>query len=306
MKPAWWLLWFSLSVVPSSAGTPGVPTSRPRPCVGWIEELRPTAYWRAAPGAPAVTLQPARHRYWPLRSGEQLRVGTGGSLTVLLGGKLRAIQPAAWFSVPAPERARGEVVDSITAYGRRLGIERPEDTLIHSPAEGSQVRPEELVIRWTPDPARGRVTLWVREAGGAELWRLPGVDGSRDRLEDPELRRTLAARRPAGPLELMLRELSGRVHTRHFGVLPAADEAALRTELQAAARAPGFLPRVERAHAFLRRRLYEEALHEYQAALQEAPESQALLEKAIALHELVGDTAAADALRRRLKEGAGA
>lgn len=279
----------------------GLATAAERPCVGWIEELRGPAQWRPSPRAQWTALDERIDRYRPLFSGEEVRCQGKGVLTLALNGTKRTLTAARGvLAIPPPIRASGAAEGSISAYGRRLGAERPADSVLYAPAEGGQVRPETLVIRWNAAPSLGQISLWIKDPNGEELWRAVGVDGTRGELSDGALRQKLRDARPVGLLQLTLRDGNGVTHSRPFSVLPAVEEALLARELAAADGAPGLLRRVERVHAYLRRRLYAEASAEYQEALAGAPESRALLERALDLCRLTGDAAGAEALSRRL------
>lgn len=283
------------------------PAAAAKPCVGWVQEVRGTAYWRAAPTAPRKVLQPKADQYRGLRSGEQVFCARGSRLQLMLNGRLREVKPAeGWVTIPPPARTTGLTERAIEAYGRRLGAERPLGSALYSPAEGSRVRASRLVVRWQPDSAWKRITLALRDEAGQELWRRPRVEAGTGRLEDAELRLRLQQRLTSAPdssLELQLITPDGASYIVHFSLLPSTEEASLAAELAAFDQGPGLLPRIGRAQTLIHYRLYNEAADEYEAALSQAPESRALLEKTLQLERLIGNSARAEELEQRLVWG---
>lgn len=273
-----------------------------RPCVGWVDGIRPPASWRAGAGSREVRLDPAKDRYRGLCSGEQVRCEGSGSLKLLLNGKPRTVTARdGWFPIPPPVRTVGPAEGAISEYGRLLGGERPVNSAITSPADGSQVRPESLVIRWTPRPSLKTITLSIRTGSGEELWKRPVQDASTGELADDAARAALVqhrARGGKGPLTLRMAGLDGSLDEVHFDLLPADQEKSLKEELALFDGKPGLLRRVGRAYAFSKRRLYAEAAEEYEAALKEAPESAALTERAIYWHRKAGNTVRAEELEK--------
>jgi hypothetical protein len=283
--------------------TSPVAAAEPRPCVGWVQEVHGMAYWRSHAKGPRVTLQPKADQYRGLRAGEQVNCPRGGLLRVMLNGRLREVKPAdGWVTVPPPLRTAGLTERAIEAYGRRLGAERPVGSALYCPAEGGRVRASTLVVRWQPHPEWKLVTLALQDDAGQELWRRSRVDAAAGRLEDADLRAKLT-QPPAGTLALLLSGPDGASQTVHFTLLPASEEPALRTELAGFNQGPDLLPRIGRAQCLIQRRLYNEAAEEYEAALSQAPESRALLEKTLQLQRLVGNTTRAEELEQRLVWG---
>jgi hypothetical protein len=270
-----------------------------------VDEIHPPASWRSGPGGAEARLGPSKDRYRGLNAGEQVRCEGAGSLKLLLNGSPRTITARnGWFTVPPPVRTVGPAEGAISDYGRLLGGERPLDSAITAPADGSQVRPESLVIRWTPRPALKTVTLSIRTETGEELWRLPGVNGAAGELTDEAARARLVKHRAGGGmgrLTLRMSGVDGSQDEVRFDLLPADQERSLKEELALFDGKPGLLRRVGRAYAFSKRRLYAEAAEEYEGALKEAPESAALAERAIYWHRKAGNRSRAKELEKGLK-----
>jgi len=293
-------LQIALLALPSNAAA----AAEPKPCVGWVQEVRGTVYWRPHAAAPRVALHPKADQYRGLRTGEQLFCPRGGHLRLMVNGRLRELKPVdAWFTLPPPLRTSGLTERAIEAYGRRLGAERPVGSALYCPADGGRVRAAHLVVRWQPEPAWKQVTLSLRDETGQELWRRPRVEAAAGRLEDTELRAKLS-QRTSGTLELLLSGPDGTSQSVRFTLLPAGEEPGLLAELAGFEKGPGLLPRIGRAQCLIQRRLYNEAADEYEAALAQAPASRALLEKTLQLQRLIGNTTRAEELEQRLVWGA--
>ncbi|MGV3722162.1 MAG: hypothetical protein ACO1SX_14725 [Actinomycetota bacterium] len=301
--PHRWMFPFLTLQIASLALPANAAAAAPRPCVGWVQEIRGTAYWRSQPSAPRVTLQPKADQYRGLRTGEQVLCPRGGHLRLMLNGRLREVKPAeGWLTVPPPLRPTGLTERALEAYGRRLGAERAAGSALYCPADGGRVRASVLVVRWQPDPAWKLVTLSLRDEAGQELWRRPRVEAAAGKLEDAELRTQLGQQRE-GTLELLLSSPDGASQSVRFTLLPARETPALLAELAGFEKGPGLLPRIGRAQCLIQRRLYNEAADEYEGALAQAPESRALLEKTLQIQRLIGNLPRAEELEQRLVWG---
>jgi hypothetical protein len=156
-------------------------------------------------------------------------------------------------------------------------------------------------VQWRPQE-RGSVTLTLTESGsGRIIWRRPDVDATLGKLDDQDLeaalRAQVAASKSLPVLEVRFSPVQSA--TAAINLLDQATERSVRRQL--AATAAGLMDEalhLVRADVFLQADLRREALDEYLAILESAPESASVLDKASALAMELSDLRAAGLVRR--------
>lgn len=152
-------------------------------------------------------------------------------------------------------------------------------------------------VQWRPQS--GPITLTLRAARSARVvWTRMGIDGTTGGLHDDELERQLRAQAASGEVALTMdmRITPAQSSTATFTLLNRSEEDALERQLAAAPTGP--LAHIVRAEVFASGGLPREALDEYVADLESAPESTVLLQRAATLAGEIGDARAADLGRR--------
>lgn len=153
-------------------------------------------------------------------------------------------------------------------------------------------------VQWRPQRG-GSVALSLRAArSGRVLWTKTDVDGAAGALRDEALERALQAQAASGEVALTmeLRITAAQSSAATFTLLDRSEEGRLESQLAAVPAGP--LAHILRADVFATEGLRREALDEYVADLESAPQSALLLRRAAALAREIGDPRAIDLGRR--------
>jgi len=239
-----------------------------------------------------------------LHEGDVLTCKTPQSWFTLLNSALKEVKITAQctqgYVLPAPA---GDYSQILTRYGRTGGRSRggmpgfllwPVTDVRTIPATASH-------LQWRKQSA-GTLTATARASGSDRvIWTRTGIDASLGEWHDAALEAALRAEvdagNPAARIELRLSDaVSGSATVE---LLDRATERKLEHDLEASATGlSDDARRLVRADAFLQANLPREALEEYLAMLERAPESSVLLEKAAALAAEISDLRAADLVKR--------
>jgi hypothetical protein len=202
----------------------------------------------------------------------------------------------------AEVRSPENVMQGYKIAGRGKG----SDSAIFSPPDGGAVTAGGLVVRWRTRPPLPALVAILRDGAGRELARAAEVDGATGLLDSPAFREALTKYRDAGDGEhrarLVFQSGSGPETGVTFTVLTKEQEGALNQALASQSSSAGLFHHVERAAIFDSYRMYGSVAAEYDAALQQAPESFDLLRAALTAHSRIGDLRRALELRNKLQE----
>jgi hypothetical protein len=278
------------------------------------------AFWRATHTSPETSLQ-ARDQGRSIHSGEEVRCGPGCLIKLGLedGQVMSLTEKDGWY--PMPWRAvRGSRVrsdlDSVFEEG---AIPRGAGSLILWPFENNAVRAQGFVLRWAASMSLGEVSLAVcvrqrsvicRPDSDGFIWGRDGIRGDSGSFDSDALRQALSAYLAGSKdnrMVLTLADQAGNPTNVNFLLLAPPEESELQQELAKWDNNPdAFFGHIGRGCAFERHSLFREAAEEYEAALQEAPESNNVLERAINAHKLAGEGSRAQALEKLLGSGTSA
>ena len=241
----------------------------------------------------------------PLLRGDRLTcVGPSSSFVILTGAMKKAPIDhdacAGGYPIPA---AFGGYAPVLERYGRTGGRARGALAgLLIWPEPDVHTLPETAShVQWRPQE-RGSVTLTLTESGsGRIIWRRPDVDATLGKLDDQDLeaalRAQVAASKSLPVLEVRFSPMQSA--TAAISLLDQAAERSVRRQLTATT--AGLMDEalhLVRADVFLQADLRREALDEYLAILESAPESASVLDKASALAMELSDLRAAGLVRR--------
>jgi hypothetical protein len=204
--------------------------------------------------------------------------------------------------------ATGNYASVVNRYGRLGG--RPRGSMLGLllwPVTGIRTTPATASqLQWRKQSG-GTLAATLKEAGsGRVLWTRSGIDAALGALRDADLAAALRAQVDAGkPAPLLDLRISDALNA--SATITLLDRAAEETLQQALASAgrdlSGDALHLVRADLLLERSLPREALDEYVAMLEGAPESTLLLTKASALAVEISDPRAADLVRRARAAG---
>jgi hypothetical protein len=209
------------------------------------------------------------------------------------------------YVVSAPTGTSAVVLER---YGRTGGRSRGSMLgLLLWPASGVRTTPATASqIQWRKQSG-GTLTATLKEAGGGRvLWTRSGIDAALGTLRDADLETALRAQVDAGKNDpvLEVRASDAMTASATISLLDRAAEQSLQQGLASAGAAlAGDALHLVRADLFLERNLPREALDEYVAMLDGAPQSAMLLTKASALAVEISDPRAADLIRRARAAG---
>jgi len=202
----------------------------------------------------------------------------------------------------------GRYASTLDHYGRTGG--RPRGAMLGLllwPVTGIRTTPATASqLQWRKQSG-GTLAATLKEAGsGRVLWTRSGIDAALGALRDADLAAALRAQVDAGkPAPLLDLRISDALNA--SATITLLDRAAEETLQQALASAgrdlSGDALHLVRADLLLERSLPREALDEYVAMLEGAPESTLLLTKASALAVEISDPRAADLVRRARAAG---
>lgn len=277
--------------------------------IGYIEELFGPVSLRTSKSSKApIALDSRRDAARRLFAGEQLQCGRGAILRVRRNGLVERIRcPSGWVTLKRVASPQAKASDQVLAeYGRMSGkpVSAPSGIDLFAPSDRGAAIPSDLTIRWTPVADRRTITLVLRDAARREIWQQDRVDARPGSLVSADLREVLIAYRiqHQGALTLTLIDPDGKQKHVTFSLLTEDVEKQLKAELAQWDRESGrIMPRLGRAEAFTRNRLFAEAAAEYDLALRVAPASHDLLIKAIDAHRDAGNLKAASELEARLR-----
>jgi hypothetical protein len=274
--------------------------------IGVVLEIREPAFFRSDSAGTPVPLEPRRDLMRKLYAGQSLRVGPGGKLRVGLTAGIREIRPSEAWVIVEPQKdltpEQTKVAQALRRYGVPGGT-RGIGSSLYSPAEGSAVRPEKLVICWNPPGRQIKMALRLETDDGQKLWSQDEVDGSAGKLDSAAARKAMIAYQGGGGQQLLVLILTapnGNETRVTFLLLPKTTAQQLEKDLAGWDRVGSPLLRsIGRAYEFGRKRLLVEAADEYDTALSLAPESQDLISSAIEAHLRTGNLVRTAELRKR-------
>ncbi len=277
--------------------------------VGVVLEIKGPVYLKTAPTSVPLQLDAKRDVMRRLYADQSLQAGPGGSIKLGLSTGIREIgPPEGWFVLRRAASLTAEqtkVAQALRRYGTPGGT-RGMTSTVFSPADGSTVRPTQLVIRWHPSTQSSTIDLRVETESGQVLWSQVGVDATSGRHDSVAARRALIEYQAGGgqeDLTLVRREADGTESRVYFSLLTKTSERELEAELSKWNQAADPLLRaIGRAYEFGRRRLLVEAAEEFEAALALAPDSQDLILSTIDAHRRTGNYARAADLKNKLRD----
>jgi hypothetical protein len=167
------------------------------------------------------------------------------------------------------------------------------------PADGSSVRAENLVLRWSPNFAA--VALTLSSSSGKALWTQTLQNGGAGELLSVSARAAVVDVRDhgGGEIDFHLQDANGNELQSTFYVLSREEENNLQTRLVGWDRVgDSMIKALGLAYVFSSRKLYDEAANQYRLALEQSPKSQVLRRMA---HE--ADLRAGNVKRSREFEG---
>ena len=266
---------------------------------------------------PPVQLNARKDLVRQLHFGEWVKVAAGSALHLLV---IRNNQPdkqtlqtlahgiAQWVTFPHRPTSEQLALLNVLRENSELGGRQRDGKSIFSPADHSSVRLDHLTFFWIPSPAAKQVTLILTDGKKRhKFWSATDVAGRSGRLDAGPAREALKSYRDGGSRgELALLLAGGDIapETVQFSLLDRKSESSLEIELTECDRQDGLVRHLGRISVFTARKLYGEAVDEYEAALTEAPDSTSLLVAAILAEERIGNTPRGNALRKRLPPGA--
>jgi len=297
-------LFSSVAVVAVLAAAPIAQAVRKPSLV--LERVNGRVELRSGSSAP-TSIDENKDRGRVLYQGDVLTCRDGASFTVLNSAfeEHRIDNCTSGYVVSAPTGASAAVLER---YGRTGGRSRgsmlglllwPVTGIRTTPATASQ-------LQWRKQSG-GTLAATLKEAGsGRVLWTRSGIDAALGALRDADLAAALRAQVDAGkPAPLLDVRISDALNA--SATITLLDRAAEETLQQALASAgrdlSGDALHLVRADLLLERSLPREALDEYVAMLEGAPESTLLLTKASALAVEISDPRAADLVRRARAAG---
>lgn len=278
------------------------------------------AFWRGTHTSPETSLQ-ARDQGRFIHSGEEVRCGPGCAMKVGLedGQVVSLTEKDGWYPMPWPAVGRSKARSDLDSVFEEGAIPRGAGGLILWPFDNNAVKAQGFVVRWAANKNLGEVSLAVcvrqhtlicRPEGDDLVWRQEDIPGDSGSLDSDALRQALSAHTAGGKdnrLVLTLTDQAGNQTSVSFLLLSPPEESELQQELAKWDGNPdAFFGHIGRACAFERHHLFHEAAAEFEAALQEAPESNNVLERAINAHKLAGEASRAQALEKHLRAGASA
>jgi hypothetical protein len=276
------------------------------------------AFWRSSHTSPEISLQ-VRDQGRSIHSGEEVRCGPGCAMKVGLddGQVVSLTEKDGWYPMPWPAVGRSKARSDLDSVFEEGAIPRGAGALILWPFENNSVKAQGLVVRWAASNSLGQVSLTVcmRRSGAicrpeseGLIWRQDGIPGGSGSLDSDALWQALSAVPGGGKdnrLVLTLTDEAGNQTSVGFLLLSPSEESELQQELAKwDGNADVFFGHIGRGCAFERHHLFHEAAAEFEAALQEAPESNSVLERSINAHKLAGESSQARALEKRMRAGA--
>jgi hypothetical protein len=281
------------------------------------------AFWRASHTSPETPLK-ARDQGRFIHSGEEVRCGPGCLIKLGLedGQVVSLTEKDGWYPMPWPAVGSSKVRSDLDSVFEEGAIPRGAGSLILWPFENNAVRTQGFVVRWAASKSAGEISLAVcmrrrsvicRPDSDGLIWRQDGIRGDSGSLDSDALRQALSAHPPNGKdnkdnlLVLTLADQAGNRTSVSFLLLSPHEDSELQQELARWDNNPdAFFAHIGRGCAFERHNLFREAAVEYEAALQEAPESNDVLERAINAHKLAGESSRARELEKLLRSGTSA
>lgn len=278
------------------------------------------AFWRASHTSTSFPLK-AKDQGRSIYSGEEVQCGTGCLIKLGLedGEVVSLTEKDGWYPMPWPAVSGSKTRSDLDSGFEEGAIPRGAGALILWPFENNAVKAQGLVVRWAATKGLGEISLSVcasqrslicRSESEGLVWRQDGIPGDSGSLDSDALRRALSAL-PAGGkdtrLVLTLTDQAGNQTNVGFFLLSSPEESELQQELAKWDSNPdAFFGHIGRGCSFERYHLFHEAAAEFEAALQETPESNNVLERAINAHKLAGEASRARELEKLLRAGASA
>ena len=246
-----------------------------------------------------------------LKAGDKVRCTNPGRLVLQLGDGVKTVSLSDnWFTIsPVPQNPRyPEIVNALKRYGQPGASRNAGVPTIRWPTTGSVVTAKNFVIRWSPTQSRIRFTIETQTTHHV-IWGPADTDGSSGEWVATQARAVLAdyqAQKTDGKAqeEFLTLVLSngGITDSSQFSLLDPKNERDLRASLDFWEQYDNRISRLlGRGYLFSRYGLYEEAATEYEAALEQVPESRYLLEESLRADYRVGRVDKAQKLDQQLR-----
>jgi hypothetical protein len=281
--------------------------------VGWIEEIRGDVYLKPNRSSPQVKLrQKGMPRF--LYAGERLQCGPAGYIRFRLYDKVHEIKglmdkPSSWYPIPyVPAKVSDIIQEAMRQFARIGGRERGTESTPYlvSPADGTVVKPDQFTIRWSDSRREQFISLMVLDDENV-LWQQQNIKSRVGQLVSDSLRKALSHHRDkgaAGNLRLRLIRADHSTTQALFTLLSSENERNLLKELEIwNQEKSSVLRHAGRALSFSNQGLLTETVEEYEAALDETPESQDLLLVTIRANRKIGNMPRVAELTKRLASG---
>ena len=259
-------------------------------------------------GSTARSIDAAKDKALSVQAGDVLTCKDAAASFVLFDGAVKEVPASQCLQGYRIAAASGKYAVVLDRYGRPGGRSRggmlglllwPVTGIRTTPATASQ-------LQWRKQSG-GMLTAMLKEAeSGRVLWTRSAIDAALGTLRDADLAAALRAQVDAGKaaplLDVRISDTLNASAT--ITLLDRATEDTLQQALASAGRdLSGDALHLVRADLFLERSLPREALDEYVAMLESAPESTLLLTKASALAVEISDPRGADLVRRARAAG---
>ncbi len=275
---------------------------------GIVERIDGRASWRRNDSARPTALHPNADAARRLHVGESIRAWRGGLVLLILcgdGGRRELRAADGWFKIPESAECRGG--EALAEYGNPGGRDRGGPA-VYSPADDEVIRPEAFTLKWEPSPKlRSFTARLVRNENEQEIWSEPVRDGRSGVLASAAARRALASQRADSRRTVILLRLEpagGTAVVITFALLSRDDERELTNRLARwdEERSP-LMKRLGRAADFALMNMFTEAAAEYEAALEDTPQSRDLLVRTIQAQCAAANAPRARTLKTRLPKG---
>lgn len=250
-----------------------------------------------------LKLEPGEKR--PVTAGEQVQCLTDGpGITLFVAGGPMTIKKE-----NSPYTIRGgPILKEMAQYAQSAFTrgEAPRDTIFFSPSEGGTVDPRHLVVKWTPPPTIGAVTIAIAPENSEHPLCCRGTaPGETGVLDSPGVRDALMHYRDRGgaaPLELRMHDTAGNEFSVTFSVLTPPAQQKLDAALAGWKSKDLIVRHLGRASTFTAFGLYSDAADECELALKQAPDSALLLEMTAEAQQRSGNTARAAEISKKLQQ----
>jgi hypothetical protein len=247
-----------------------------------------------------------------LKAGDKIRCTNQGRIVLQLADGIKTVTFSDnWFTIsPLPQNPRyPEIVNALKHYGQPGGGRNTEVPAILWPATGSVVMANNFVIRWAPTKNRIRFTIETQTTHRL-IWGPTDTDGTSGEWTSTSARAVLAdyqAKKIDGKVQeeflVLVLSDSGTTDSSRFSLLDRKNEKDLQASLDFWDKYDNRISRLlGRGYLFSRYGLYEEAATEYEAALDQVPESRYLLEEAFRADYRVGRVSKVQKLQQRLRD----